>query len=192
MRKIDENKKIAIRQAVFELNEQAGLAGLSMGKVAKVAGVSPATLYIYYADKSDMLGQILMEVKDLMDEGQEVAILAASDPIEQVKNFLHYFVNQCEKHPQEALFMQAALENPTEISNQALAYSAQKAEPLQRLYERLIASGKVKNYPPELIVAFTTTPFTDRMTEKFRAGEKLTKLEIERMVEMAVDAILIH
>ena len=39
MRKIDENKKEAITQAVFQLTKEVGLVGLSIAKVAKIAGV---------------------------------------------------------------------------------------------------------------------------------------------------------
>ena len=89
MRKIDENKKEAITQAVFQLTKEVGLVGLSIAKVAKIAGVSPATIYVYYKDKADMLSQILIGVKDILDEGQKEIILSVSDPLEQFKKLLN-------------------------------------------------------------------------------------------------------
>ena len=47
MLKIDEQKKLKIKAAVMTLVDQDGLTNLTTAKVAKTAGVSPATLYIY-------------------------------------------------------------------------------------------------------------------------------------------------
>lgn len=192
MRKIDENKKLAITQAVFQITQEVGLAGLSIAKVAKLAEVSPATIYIYYKDKTDMLGQILMEVKDTLDAGQETAILSAADPIEQFKNFLDYFIHQCIQYPLEAVFMRAALENPAEISELALAYSEQKAEVIQALYERLLASGKIKAYAPNLLLAWSATGISTILMQHFREKTSVSEQEIKQMIELSIDAISLH
>ena len=39
-----------------------GLDGFSMQKLAKAAGVSPATLYIYYKDRDDLVTQIATDI----------------------------------------------------------------------------------------------------------------------------------
>lgn len=53
-----------------------GFDGLSMGKLAKVAGVSPATIYIYFKDRDDLISQLVA------DEGRKIheAMLKDFDP----------------------------------------------------------------------------------------------------------------
>lgn len=58
MRTRDENKEIQVQQKAIELIVAHGLEGFSMQKLAKAAEVSPATLYIYYKDKEDLITSI--------------------------------------------------------------------------------------------------------------------------------------
>lgn len=55
MRIRDENKIEQVRQKAIELLVKEGFDGFSMQKLAKAAGVSPATLYIYYKSKEDLV-----------------------------------------------------------------------------------------------------------------------------------------
>ncbi|UKJ06999.1 TetR/AcrR family transcriptional regulator [Solitalea lacus] len=66
MRTRDEHKELTIRQKAIELIAKNGLEGFSMQKLAKAAGVSPATLYIYYKDKEDLVVSLSMEVFNKM------------------------------------------------------------------------------------------------------------------------------
>lgn len=61
MRTRDENKEHAIRDKAIEIVVKDGLDGLSMQKLAKAAGVSPATIYIYYKDREDLIIQLGLE-----------------------------------------------------------------------------------------------------------------------------------
>ena len=62
MRLRDEKKKEAIFDATIALVNEIGFAEASTAKIAKAANVSPATIYIYYKDKQDLLTSIYIEV----------------------------------------------------------------------------------------------------------------------------------
>ena len=47
MRKKDDEKRNNIKKAVVEVILEEGMNGASISKIAKSAGVSPATVYIY-------------------------------------------------------------------------------------------------------------------------------------------------
>ncbi len=66
MRTRDENKEEAIRQKAIEMIVEKGFDGLSMQKLAKEAGVSPATIYIYYKDRDDLIIQLWIFVMKKM------------------------------------------------------------------------------------------------------------------------------
>lgn len=63
MRVRDENKEITIRERAMEMIVNEGFDGLSMHKLAKAAGVSPATIYIYYKNREDLLHQLFHEAQ---------------------------------------------------------------------------------------------------------------------------------
>jgi len=61
MRKKDDEKQRCIKTAVVELILKEGFQGASISKIAHAAGVSPATVYIYYENKDAMLRDIYQE-----------------------------------------------------------------------------------------------------------------------------------
>ena len=64
MRKKDDEKHRNIKEAVIKLILKEGFHGTSMSKIAKEAGVSPATVYIYYQNKETMLRDIYREYSE--------------------------------------------------------------------------------------------------------------------------------
>ena len=60
MRLQDENKKAAIFHATIKLVNEIGFASAS---IAKIANVSPATIYIYYKNKDDLLVSIFVDIQ---------------------------------------------------------------------------------------------------------------------------------
>lgn len=66
MRQRDENKEALIRQKAIEMIVAGGLEGFGVNKLARAAGVSPATIYIYYKDKDDLITKLCMEVAEKM------------------------------------------------------------------------------------------------------------------------------
>lgn len=61
MRRKDDEKQNSIKRSVVQLILKEGFQGTSISKIAKVAGVSPATVYIYYQNKEEMLRDIYNE-----------------------------------------------------------------------------------------------------------------------------------
>jgi AcrR family transcriptional regulator len=58
MRNRDERKLEAIMNQALKMIVKTGFDGLSMQKLAKAAEVSPATIYIYFKDRDDLLLQL--------------------------------------------------------------------------------------------------------------------------------------
>ena len=64
MRRKDDEKEKNIKEAVIKLILEQGFHGTSISKIAKEAGVSPATVYIYYENKEVMLQDIYREYSE--------------------------------------------------------------------------------------------------------------------------------
>ncbi len=68
MRSRDGNKILAIKQHAREMIVHEGFDGLSMQKLARAAGVSPATIYIYFRDRNDLIMQLCHDANHRMSE----------------------------------------------------------------------------------------------------------------------------
>lgn len=68
MRIRDEHKEQIVKQKALELLVSQGFEGFSMQKLARAANVSPATLYIYYKDKEDLIMSIGREIGEKLNQ----------------------------------------------------------------------------------------------------------------------------
>jgi len=68
MRNRDSNKEIKLRQTALDMIVKKGLDEFSIQKLARAAGVSPATIYIYYKDKEDLILSLYKEESQRMSE----------------------------------------------------------------------------------------------------------------------------
>ena len=76
MRVRDDAKRVAIIEAFVELINTIGFHQTSISKTAKKAGVSPATIYIYFENKEDMMNKSYISLKHEMS----LALLKNFDP----------------------------------------------------------------------------------------------------------------
>jgi len=63
MRIKDEIKQDALFEATVKLVNEIGFASSSVSKIAKQAGISPATIYVYFKNKEDLLVSTYIEIK---------------------------------------------------------------------------------------------------------------------------------
>ncbi|MBR4455917.1 MAG: TetR/AcrR family transcriptional regulator [Solobacterium sp.] len=61
MRTKDPEKQRRIKDAMISLILKEGISGASVAKIARDAGVSPATIYVYYDSKEEMLAEVFSE-----------------------------------------------------------------------------------------------------------------------------------
>jgi AcrR family transcriptional regulator len=108
----DPKKERDIRAKALDTIVRQGFDGLSMQKLAKEVGVSPATIYIYFEDRDDLILTLYREESRKMAE----ATLAGFDPGAsfaaglrvQWKNRARY----CLENPREAHFLEQIRHSP--------------------------------------------------------------------------------
>jgi AcrR family transcriptional regulator len=57
------DKRNALIKSTIELVNNSGFHATPMSKIAKMANVSPATIYLYFENKQDLVNQTYLEVK---------------------------------------------------------------------------------------------------------------------------------
>lgn len=85
MRTRDDKKQEALYLATIKLVNEIGFAASSVSKIAKEAGVSPATLYVYFKNKEDLLVSTYLEIK----LGMGASMLEGFDESAPVHDIFH-------------------------------------------------------------------------------------------------------
>jgi AcrR family transcriptional regulator len=113
MRTRDANKESLIQEKAIEMIVKQGLDGFSMQKLAKAANVSPATLYIYYKDRDDLITQLATSVSNRLMETSLKGMhpkMSFADGLElQWKNRMEFFF----KYPLDVEFIEQIRYMPT-------------------------------------------------------------------------------
>lgn len=68
MKRKDATKESRIRAVTLDIVYEKGLVGVKMSEVAKKAGVSPSNLYIYFANKEDLLNRVFLNILGLLSQ----------------------------------------------------------------------------------------------------------------------------
>ncbi len=112
MRSRDPAKEAAIRRQALKLLFEQGFDGFSMQKLARAARVSPATLYIYFEDRDDLILQLYSEEMQKMTD----AALRGFDPQMPFREGLRVqWINRAEyylAYPVESHFLEQVRFSP--------------------------------------------------------------------------------
>lgn len=185
MRKIDEQKKLKIKAAVIDLVEQNGLTNLTTAKVAQTAGVSPATLYIYYQDKTDMLSRIYESVKDELHAGLLVTLAAApSDLTAQLRTMLQFSVTQDRRQPRAAQFVQTLWTNPESLDAAARQHGTELDSALGQLFAALVVDDHYAALSRDAFELFLSMP-----SQLLLRRPDVSEPEITHLIEVVIKAV---
>ncbi len=152
-----KDKCDALLKATLQLVNQGGIQGASMANIAKLANISPATIYLYYESKQDLINKLYLEVKESFclhafkeyDNNQPVKISFKKIWL----NIAEYKINQAE----EASFL-AQCDNTPMIDETTRKESLKYLQPLFDLWIRGQQEGIIKNISPYLLYTFTIYP----------------------------------
>jgi AcrR family transcriptional regulator len=192
MRKINEAKRQSIVQAVYQITYDEGITNLSIAKIAKKVGVSKATMYVYYDDKTDMLGKIFLEVKRLMDDGLLEAIPSDLSFKQRVKNVLTHFANKFIEYPYEANFMRAIQANPDLVDKNVIEQSEKMAKPIDDLLHEGIENHYWISDDPLILTSLAFAPIVQLVENLFKSGQSIPKEKITEMIDIMGDLYVVE
>ncbi len=187
MRHKDDNKNQAICDAAIELITKNGFADTSMSKIAKAANVSPATIYVYFENKEDLLNKLYLFVKQEMS-AELLNGVNSSQPIEEsFKIIWNNFYNYAIENPIRFAFTEQFANSPM-IAN-CRWESMEFFRPLVELFERGKEQKVFKDISLEIFKAFTFAPLMGLIKEHLNGEIVLDKKALETTYEIAWDAI---
>ncbi|MCF7807363.1 MAG: TetR/AcrR family transcriptional regulator [Candidatus Marinimicrobia bacterium] len=188
MRVKDDIKRNAIIEATVSLVNEIGFAASSVSKIAKRADVSPATIYIYFKNKDDLLVSTYVDIKTCLAN----AIMEDFDSDTPIRDAvflagkkLYAYIN---KHPKLFYFTEQFANSPyTDLVDK------DKIEaPFKPMYDRIqegIDQKIIKDVPFELLFAHLYLPIFNLVNPRLHPNFKATPEIIDISMNMAWDAI---
>jgi AcrR family transcriptional regulator len=192
MRIRDENKEQLIRQKAMEMIVKDGFDGLSMQKLAKASNVSPATIYIYFRDREDLIEQISVAEADKMMEytfvGFNPAMSFPKGLQKQWENRMRYWLD----NPLQAQFMEQIRHSPIGVD----VFKKVKKEfslKMREFVHGAIQRGEVIKLPIEVYWAIAFAPLYQLIkyhldghglhNEKFSLDDKTMKMTLKLVLK---------
>jgi TetR/AcrR family transcriptional regulator, multidrug resistance operon repressor len=153
----DPQKEKAIRGRALETIVRDGFRGLSMQKLAKDVGVSPATIYIYFESRDDLILSLYREESRKMAEatmeGFDPGASLAVGLRVQWKNRARY----CLENPREAHFLEQIRHSPFHAQDES-AKGRDFIEAMRAFCRGAIARGELVRVPVEVYWSVAFAP----------------------------------
>ena len=188
MRIKDDVKEAALFEATVKLVNEIGFASSSVSKIAGEAGVSPATIYVYYKNKEDLLVSTYIQIKQnlskalLKDFNDQLPIRDILRNVwfnmfEYISNNLEYykFIEQFSNSPYSSLV------NKQEVE--------QYFVPLIKVLQTGIEQKIIKNVNFDILTAFMYHPITVLANPSLCQDFELNAENIEIAFTLAWDAV---
>lgn len=182
------DKRNALVKATIDLVNNNGFHATPMSKIAKMANVSPATIYLYFDNKQDLVNKVYLEVKTAythfafatyhetmtVKEGFEVIWKGIADfKLKEVQKAL--FLSQCDNTP--------VIDEPSRQEG------IKHLQPLLDVWKRGKEEKIIKPLADYLLYAYTINPLSFLMLMQQRDAFKITDKIIEEGYQAAWDAI---
>lgn len=194
MRTRDEHKEKSIRETAMKMIVEEGFDGMSMQKLAKAANVSPATLYIYYKNREDMIAQLFMDVQRKF---AEVNLKGFSPDMSleeglwlQWKNRLRFI----QKYAIHYRFHEQFRNSPL-INQECIANISEFKDAMKRFVINAVHKGEMKRMEPEIFWAQAYGPFYAlvrfHLEEKSMMGRKfkLTEDNLKQTFKLVIKGL---
>ena len=187
------DKRNALIKATIELVNNNGFHATPMSKIAKMANVSPATIYLYFENKQDLVNKTYIDVKSAYTDfafetyNESMSVETGFEII--WKRIADFKLKECEN----ALFL-AQCDNTPIIDEDSRQEGIKHLQPLLDLWTRgkregIIKQGIIKALSDYLLYAYAINPLSFLMMSEKRGAFKLDNTHLEEAYEAAWSSI---
>jgi AcrR family transcriptional regulator len=182
------DKKSALLNATLTLVNDHGFHDAPMSKIAKLAGVAPATIYLYFENKQDLINNLYLEVKasfsDCAFKGYQNTM-----PVKKGFEMIWYNIADYKLNlVNEATFL-SQCDNTPMIDEEIRKEGLKHLQPLLDLWEQGKKEGIIKPLSIFVLYAYAIYPLSFLMAMQDRNLYTLDKKVLGETFRAAWDAI---
>ncbi|WP_300021264.1 TetR/AcrR family transcriptional regulator [uncultured Maribacter sp.] len=182
------DKRNALINATIELVNNDGFHATPMSKIAKMACVSPATIYLYFENKQDLVNKTYLEVKS----SYTAYAFATYDEAMSVKEGFEVIWKRIAefklKEDAYAMFL-AQCDNTPMIDEESRQEGIRHLQPLLDVWKRGIKEGVIKPMSDYMLYAYAINPLSFLTIAQNRGALVLDDKQLELAFEAAWSSI---
>lgn len=182
------DKRNALITATIELVNNNGFHATPMSKIAKMAKVSPATIYLYFENKQDLVNQTYLEVKSNYTNYifKKYSINTnIKESFELIwKRIAAYNITECE----HSFFLNQCNNTPM-IDEPSRKEGIKHLQPLLDLWKNGKEQKIIKPYSDYILYAYSINPVSFLMMAQKQGEFQLNETHIEEAFVTAWDSI---
>lgn len=188
MRNKDDKKHQAICDAAIKLITENGFADTSMSKIAKAANVSPATIYVYFENKDDLLNKIYLFVKQQMTTEIFEGVKNGQSVEESFKIIWDNFYRYALTYPIRLSFTEQFANSPL-VGRICQDETHNFMRPFIELFEKGKQRKLIKDIPFEIFLAFTFSPLMGLLKQHYSGALVVDDQMLATVRDLAWDAV---
>lgn len=182
------DKRNALIKATIALVNNYGFHATPMSMIAKMAKVSPATIYLYFENKQDLVNKTYIDLKAQYTSyvfANYDQSLSVPDSFETIWYRIADFKL---KESESAMFL-AQCDNTPMIDEPSRQEGIKHLQPLLDLWERGKEEGVIKPISNYLLYAYAINPLSFLMMAQKREAFILNETHLEAAYQSAWDSI---
>jgi AcrR family transcriptional regulator len=184
MRLRDEKKYESICEAAVDLINSVGFSNTSISKIAKRAGVSPATIYVYFDNKDDLLSKLYLRLKYSISKKIVTPQLIDMSVEDAFKTFWRNLYNALIADKRSFHFIGQFINSPI-LNDMCKKESMEYFKIIHDLYTKGKETGLLRDYPEQMVCAFTDGSIIN-LVKKHHSGEYvMNEDEVTVMLDVA-------
>lgn len=184
----DDKKAGQIYKAVLALVKDKGLAGVTMGEIAKEAGIATGTLYIYFKNKEEIISNLFFECRK---ESIESYFVNYDESLPFKKGFAIVWRNILQfriENFEEVVLMDQCYHSPF-INECTMKLTKEMKKPLYKLVERGKEENFFKDVDTMTLLTFMFGSIHEGVKNAHYNRKTLTKEAIDNMFKMCWDGM---
>lgn len=184
----DDKKSQQIFDAVLHLVKEKGLAGVTMGEIARQAGMATGTLYIYFKSKEELISTLFSECRKASLESY-FREYDESLPFETGfrivwENILRFRIENFE----DVVFLDQCYHSPF-INECTMKLTKQMKKPLYKLIEKGRSEGIFKDVETFSLLTFMFGAVHEAAKNAHYQRKRLTQSDIDGLFRLCWDGM---
>lgn len=159
-----------------------------MAKIAKLAGVSPGTIYRYFDSKQDLINKVYLEVKSAFS-ASAFRDYEQTDSVEQDFQRIWHNIAAFKLREVEAAMFLSQCDNTPMVDEVSRQEGLKHLRPLLELWKRGQAQSIIRPVSPYVLYAFTIYPIAFLLNMQQREHYKISQSELDEVYQMAWNSI---
>ncbi|UZO80367.1 TetR/AcrR family transcriptional regulator [Aquimarina sp. ERC-38] len=183
-----EIKRKALVDATISLVNNNGFHAAPVSKIAKMANVSPATIYLYFEDKQDLVNKVYIEVKESFTAYTFKTYTKSMPVAEGFKLIWKRIATFKTTEIAKAIFL-AQCDNTPIIDESSRQEGIRHLQPLLDLWKRGKEEGVIKPLSDYLLYAYTINPLSFLIVMQQQGAFTIEEKHIEEAYHAAWNSI---